>query len=414
MEFKGGVAKGSVRPPGSKSYTHRALLMAALSGGVCRITDPLISRDIMATVNALRSMGSEISIGDGAVTVRTEVLHAPDRPIDVGNSGTTLRFITAVSSLFDSEVSITGDGSILRRPMGPLLDALSSSGAVCTSDNGNPPITVRGRLIGGRITVERSMSSQFVSSLMIVSPLIGRPVEIHMVGKETSDPYIDMTQWMMGEFGVNVEREGDAFKVLPQRYLPRDMAIPSDFSSAAYPLVAGALSGEVSVRGLDIQCPQGDAGIIGILESAGCSMKRSGDTVTCRNEGRPRSMDIDLSGVPDLFPTVAVLLSVADGRSRLYNVPQLRYKESDRISSTVGMLSSLGADIEGTEDGCIIEGVERLKGGKVDHRGDHRIMMAAAVASFVSEGAVSMEDDGCYSVSYPGFLDDMRSIGLRC
>ena len=257
------------------------------------------------------------------------------------------------------------------------------------------------------------MSSQFVSSMLMMSPLVGRPIEIVIEGRSVSKPYIDITLSMMRRFGITVKSTDTGYLVEPQRYVPCDYAVPSDFSSSAFPLVAGGLSGSVSVSGLDMDDPQGDKKIVDILRDAGCRIDVSGDTVTCSGNGRPKACDIDLSDIPDLFPIVAVLMSTAEGTSRLYGAPQLRFKESDRIESVERMLRALGADITGTDDGCIINGVESLKGGRVEHHGDHRLFMSAAVASLISDGPVTMDDDGCWNVSYPGFVEQMRSIGLR-
>jgi 3-phosphoshikimate 1-carboxyvinyltransferase len=412
--FQGGSIGGKARVPPSKSYTHRAVLAAALSGGRCEVLNPLCSLDIKATAEAVRSMGVRVTLGDGRLTVESDGIHAPDRTIDVLNSGTTMRLMSGIAALFDSETTITGDESIRRRPMGPLLDALEGCGVECRSDGGRAPITIRGPVKGDSVTVDGSMSSQFVSSMLMMSPLVGRPMDIRVTGREASRPYLDVTLAVMREFGVEAERRGQGYHVEPQRYVPCDYRVPSDFSSAAFPLVAGALGGEASVEGLDMDDPQGDRRIAEVLRSCGCDVRAEGGVLSCRRTGRPKAVDVDMSDIPDLFPIVAVLLSTADGVSRLHGAPQLRFKESDRIASVERMLLALGADVEGTDDGCVIRGVSRLRGGRVEHGGDHRLMMSAAVASIVSDGPVSMEDDGCWNVSYPGFVEQMRSLGLRC
>lgn len=414
ITFNGGCARGTVAVPPSKSYSHRAIIMSALSGGRCEIKNPLVSFDTRATAEAVRSMGATVEETGYGLLVESNGLHAPDRTIDVMNSGTTMRLMTGISALFDSETTITGDESIRKRPMGPLLKALQSCGAVCRSNDGKAPITIRGPITENEVRVDGSMSSQFVSSMLMMSPLVGRPMDVIIEGKTVSRPYIDITISMMRSFGIEVEEENGRFHIENQRYRPTDYTVPSDFSSAAFPLVAGGLSGKVSVSGLDMNDPQGDKKIVDILRMAGCGIGIEGDTVTCSSNGRPKACDIDISDVPDLFPIVAVLMSTADGTSRLYGAPQLRFKESDRIASVERMLSTLGADIEGTDDGCIIRGVPRLKGGRIDHLGDHRLMMAASIASLISDGPVSMDNDSCWNVSYPGFVEQMRSIGLRC
>ena len=414
ITFNGGCARGSVEVPPSKSYTHRAIIMAALSGGKCRIGNPLLSFDTRATAEAVRSMGASVTETEDGLIVESGILHAPDKTIDVLNSGTTMRLMTGISALFDTDITITGDESIRKRPMGPLLKALESCGVKCTSNDGKAPVTIRGPVAESEIRIDGSMSSQFVSSMLMTAPLVGRHMDIIIEGKTVSRPYIDITLSMMKRFGIDVEEKDGRFSIESQSYRPCDFTVPSDFSSAAFPLVAGGLSGEVSVSGLDMNDPQGDKKIVGILRDVGCGIRVNGDTITCSTNGRPKAKDIDISNVPDLFPIVAVLMSTADGVSRLYGAPQLRFKESDRIASVERMLTTLGADIKGTDDGCIIKGVERLKGGRIDHSGDHRLMMAASIASLISDGPVSMLDDSCWNVSYPGFVEHMRSIGLRC
>ena len=410
--FRGGRAEGKVSPPPSKSHTHRAIIMSALSEGRCEVSSPLISFDTRATMDAVRAMGAVVTEREGSVTVECESLHAPDRTIDVMNSGTTMRLMTGISSLFSEKVVLTGDSSIQKRPMGPLLDSLSAAGVECSSNGGKPPVEVRGPITGSELVIDGGVSSQFVSSLIMSSPLTGRPTDVRITGHLVSKPYIDITTSMMGKFGVEVTEEGNVFHAEPQHYRPTDYRVPADFSSSAFPLVAGGIAGRVTARGMDMSDPQGDRKIINVLKEAGCDVEVSGDEVTCSNTGRLEGAEIDMGDIPDLFPVVAVLLSTAKGRSRLYGAPHLRFKESDRIALTENMLRTLGADIRGTEDGCVIEGVERLHGGRIEHNGDHRMMMAAAVASLVSDGPVSMENDACWNVSYPGFPEQMRSIGM--
>lgn len=414
ITFNGGTARGSVTVPTSKSHTHRAIIMSALSGGPCRVGSPLLSFDTRATMDAVRSMGATVEECDGYLMIEAGTLHAPDRTVDVMNSGTTLRLMSGIAALFDSETTLTGDESIRKRPMGPLLDSLEGCGVRCSSENGRAPIRIRGPVTSDNIVIDGSTSSQFVSSVLMMSPLIGRRVGIELTGKPVSRPYIEITLSMMGMFGIDVGMTEKGFSVGPQRYRPFDYTVPADFSSAAFPLVAGGLSGDVTVSNLRMDDPQGDKRIVDILRDAGCEVTVDGDRVRCASRGRPKAMDIDMSDIPDLFPIVCVLMSTAEGTSRLYGAPHLRFKESDRIALTERMLRTLGADITGTEDGCVINGVERLGGGRIEHNGDHRMMMAAAVASLISDGPVSMEDDACWNVSFPGFPETMRGLGVRC
>ena len=414
VSFSGGELKGTVSPPPSKSHTHRAIILAALSGGTCRIDSPLLSFDTRATMDAVRALGADVEEHGDHIIVKGGDIHAPERPIDVANSGTTLRLMTGICSLFGSETVLTGDASIRKRPMGPLLESLSAAGVACSSENGKPPVRVKGPVTGSRLTIDGSVSSQFVSSLLMMSPLTGKEMEVRITGDLVSKPYIDITLALMKRFGVSAKEVSEGlYRIEPGNYIPADYTVPADFSSAAFPLVAGALGGSVTARGLDLSDAQGDSKVIDILRDTGAEIKIDGDKVTCTRRGRPKAAEIDMGDIPDLFPVIAVLLSTAEGTSRLYGAPHLRFKESDRIALTEKMLKTLGADITATDDGCIIRGVPRLRGGRIEHEGDHRMFMAGAVASLVSDGPVSMEDDGCWNVSYPGFPEQMRDVGLR-
>lgn len=411
--FYGGRVEGSVSPPPSKSHTHRAIILAALSGGRCRIDSPLLSFDTRATMDAARALGAKVEEHDGYVTVESDGIHAPDREIDVLNSGTTMRLMAGICSLFDSETRLTGDESIRRRPMKPLLDSLEACGATCTSNDGKAPITVKGPLTGDGFSIDGSVSSQFVSSLIMTSAMTGRPMDVEIAGKLVSRPYIDITLSIMKRFGADAAFDGKVCHVEPTGYTPCDYRVPADFSSAAFPLVAGGIGGRITAEGLDLSDAQGDSRIIEVLKEVGCDVSEGPGGVTCARTGNLRGAEIDVGDIPDLFPVIAVLLSTAKGRSRLYGAPHLRFKESDRIDLTEKMLRNLGGNIEGTDDGCVIEGVPGLRGGRIAHNGDHRIFMAGAVASLVADGPVSMENDGCWNVSYPGFPEQMAAVGMK-
>ena len=333
--------------------------------------------------------------------------------VDAENSGTTMRIFAGICSMFDGESTITGDDSLRKRPMGPLLSALEQTGTVCESDNGLPPVTVRGPNRGGRVSIDGGVSSQFITSLLMVSPMLERDSEITVEGDMVSAPYLDVTLHMMHLFGADADRDGNVFRVRGGTgYRPFDYMVPADFSSAAFPLVAGALGGRVTVRGMDMDDPQGDKAIVDILRMAGADVEVNGTEITV-SESELKGCEVDMGSVPDLFPVVAVLLSTAKGDSRLYGAPQLKFKESNRIETVVNMINAIGGDAVATDDGCIIHGRPRLKGGAIVHKGDHRIMMSAAVASIVCDGPVTMDDVECCAVSYPGFPEEMAAIGMR-
>lgn len=413
MTFGGGELHGSVAPPPSKSYTHRAFFLAALAQGRSTVTNALLSADTEATLAAVRALGAQAAVDGDTAVIDGGDLHAPAGVVDTLNSGTTMRIFAGLASMFAVPVTVDGDASLRKRPMQDLLDALAQAGVRCTSAGGRPPVTVCGPNRGGRVTIDGGISSQFITSLLLTAPMLTADSEIAVTGHLVSAPYLDVTLSMMRLFGAAARVEGQTYRVRGGTgYRPHDFRVPADFSSAAFPLVAGALGGEVAVRGLDLANPQGDRHIIDILRDMGAHVTAAGDTVTAaRAELRP--LDLDLGAMPDLFPVVAILMCGAVGRSRLYGAPQLRFKESDRIASTVAMVRALGGTAEPTADGCIIDGTGRLAGGDVVTLGDHRIMMAAAVASLICSGPVRVDDAACCAVSYPAFPDQMRALGLK-
>ena len=410
-KFGGGTLKGTFTSPPSKSYTHRAIILASSADGKSIVENPLISLDTSSTANAMASMGATVIYRNGSLEIDGGELHPPAGAVDVGNSGTTLRLLSGIASSFNAPVTLTGDESIRKRPMGPLLDALAGIGVKCSSDDGRPPVTICGPNPGGNISVKGDVSSQFISSLIMSSPFLKNDSFISINGKIVSRPYIDITVKIMKDFGINVTERNGFFVKGMQRYVPRKYTVPADMSSAAFPLVGGALSGSVTMKGFDKDDPQGDKRIIDILKETGADVKLSGNDVTVsRNE--LNGCSVDLSDIPDLFPIVAVLLSTAKGKSELYGAPHLRHKESDRIDSVTRMLKTLGADIRATDDGCVINGVTRLKGGKVNNMGDHRIMMSSAIASLVSDFPIVTDNAECCSVSYPDFIRSMKKMEM--
>jgi len=405
---------GTVRAPPSKSYTHRAIILAALSGGPCDIRRPLLAEDTLASSAGVEALGAEVTRTPDGLRISTDGLHPPNRSIDAKNSGTTLRLLAGVASLLPGTTVLTGDASLRKRPMGPLLDSLSDLDAKARSlsGDGRPPVEIQGVLRGGTTSIDGSVSSQFISSLLIACPLAAASSEIHVRPPFLSEPYVEVTRQMVRSFGGAVEPRGDGFYVRGgQDYRPTDVDVPGDFSAAAFPLVAAAITGgDVTVDGLDPNGPQGDRAIIEILRAFGAKVNVSEHRVRVQG-GEVASQVVDVGETPDLFPILAVLATQARGETRFVNGAHLRFKESDRIISTVAMLRSLGADAEATGDGCIVRGPSRLRGAFVDSRGDHRILMAAAVAGLVADDAVDITDPWCFRVSYPSFLDDFRSLG---
>ena len=416
LVIRSSVASGTVTAPPSKSYTHRAMVLGALTGEPFYLKNPLVSDDTSATLDALHRMGAEVEHHSGYIRIYCDEVSAPTGTIDARNSGTTIRLMTGVASLLDGTTTLTGDASLVRRPMGPLVDALTQLGASCAyiGEPGRPPLRINGPIWRDTAEISGGVSSQFISSLLIACTQKKGDTAIAVDGDIVSRPYVDITLDLLGRFGAEVARRTDGFDVHGEQELKRESyAVPGDFSSAAFPLAAGALTGgNVTVRQLDQGSPQGDRAILDHLRAFGAKVTTRANSATVSG-GRLRGTDIDVRDTPDLFPVLAVIGAVSEGKTVLSGGENLRQKESDRIATTTKFLQDMGARVLPKKDGCEIIGVDRLEGAKVETHGDHRILMAATVAALVSASETVIEDDRSYAVSYPGFVRDLHQLGCR-
>ncbi|HDM35964.1 MAG TPA: 3-phosphoshikimate 1-carboxyvinyltransferase [Candidatus Syntrophoarchaeum butanivorans] len=407
---------GEIRVPGSKSHTIRALVIASLADGRSRIEAPLVSDDTCSCVHGCTALGARIELQDDCFVV--DGFGGEPEPtrdlIDIGNSGTSLRFLTSVAALGKSPVSFDGDESIRKRPMQSLLDALSDLGAETRSLKGDGycPIRVKGPIKGGRTSVD-GITSQYISSLLIATPLAPEDTTIE-VRNLRELPYVRMTlSWLTRE-GIIYSEEGmQIFRIKgSQRYVPFNARIPGDFSSATFPLCAAAITGsDLTIKGLDINDTQGDRGVIEILRSMGAEITVLADGVRVKG-GELEGIEIDLSDMPDALPALAVVGAVAKGRTIIKNAYQARIKESDRIAVMREELSKMGADIKECEDGLIIEG-GRLKGTRVDGHRDHRVVMALSIAGLIAEGETIISGAEFVGITFPDYVELMREVGAR-
>ncbi|MDF2957155.1 MAG: 5-enolpyruvylshikimate-3-phosphate synthase [Candidatus Alkanophagales archaeon MCA70_species_1] len=416
--------EGEVFAPPSKSYTHRAIAIAALSkrSKRCEVLFPLLSGDTKATMKAAAAFGAALELKDSEkLVVRGTHPRTPDDVINAENSGTTLRIFTAVAALCDGITVLTGDASLRRRPNAPLLKSLNELGAkaLSTKGDGTAPLIVKGKLKGGCTEIDASISSQFVSALLIAAPLAENPVEI-VVSRLSSEPYVNITLDVMKKANVVVYRrksgEKEVFEVEPQSYDLRRFMVPGDFSSAAYILAAAVVSsarhgvGRVCVRNL-FPSAQGDAKILEILEEMGVDVQwnKEKGVVCVESGGRLRGVRVDARNIPDLVPTIAVLGAVAEGVTEITNAAHLRHKETDRLRATAEELSKMGAKIEEKSGGLVVEG-GTLHGAVVDSRGDHRMAMALTIAGLAADGTTVVEGAECVSISYPSFFEDLKKL----
>ena len=413
---------GVVNAPPSKSYSHRAVIISSLSNGVCKLSNVLLSGDVLSSINACRSLGADIDIIDDTLVVHGTrgVLHnSSDDVIDLGNSGTTLRLLTSISSLSDNSVVLSGDDSLKTRPMGPLLDALENLGvdAVSLNNNDKAPICVSPGYSGGDVTIKGDISSQFISSILISAPFSVNGVSLNVLKDFVSKPYVDMTIDVMEKFGVEVKEFEDGlgvnvdkmYSVDSGEYVGCDYTVEGDFSSASYLFAACAIGGgEIKVTNLFEDSKQGDKLILDILSNMGCDVEWGEDFVLFKSDGDLRGVDVDLSDAPDLLLTVAILAACASGETRIGGVEHARLKETDRISTCCVELEKLGVDFVEFNDGMLIKG--GFTGGVVDSHKDHRLAMAFSLLGLKED--VMVFDGDCFNISFPNFIEAMGEIGV--
>ena len=405
---------GRVRIPGSKSHTIRALFLASLATGESEITRPLISNDALSAVAVCRALGAEIETSEERFIIKG-FGGQPQTPIDVvdvGNSGTTLRFGVATASLGEGYTVFTGDYQIRRRPLEPMLNALNNLGAqvISTRGNGMAPVIVKGRAKGGRTDLD-AVSSQYLSALLINAPLFEGDTELNLT-RLNEVPYVEMTLWWLERQGIKYQNHDfKSFSINGgQHYAPFKMAIPGDFSSATFFMVLAAISGqEFSLENLDMSDPQGDKQVLGILEAMGAKVSIERDLIRIKGQGLV-GREIDMNAIPDALPAMAVAGCFASGETKLVNVPQARLKETDRIRVMYEELSKLGAEVTELPDGLIIK-ESKLKGAPVKGHDDHRIVMALAVAGLNIDGETVIDTAEAIRVTFPEFVNLVATSG---
>ncbi|MCW4013871.1 MAG: 3-phosphoshikimate 1-carboxyvinyltransferase [Candidatus Bathyarchaeota archaeon] len=413
MRIKPATLHGTVKAPPSKSMTHRLLITSALADGVSLIQNPLHSQDTEATAEALRGLGTSIREADGDWGVMGGTIYQPDSALDCHESGTTLRLLTGVSSIINEPVTLSGVPQLQKRPNKPLLEALEQLGVKTKSKGGYPPITVKGRIRGGKTSIRGDVSSQFISAIMLAAPYAENPVDLQVSTRLESKPYVEMTIEVMKKAGIKPQCNADLTEIhIPNgRYIPQRTHVEGDWSSAAYMLAAGALGGKVHVDNLNLESKQADREIINILEAMEAYIKISGNRVTTELS-RLSAVDVDLSDCPDLFPMVACLCAFAEGTSNLSGLGRLRLKESDRLTAMTTGLKRMGIDVTVDETTAQIKG-GTPKGAVIDTYNDHRIAMSFAVLAQTAVGETVIQNPECVDKSYPEFWQDLRNIGAK-
>jgi len=413
----GAKLSGELTAPPSKSYCHRALICSSLSEGRSRISRFSRCDDVLATMSVLRGMGIDIDLAaDGA----TSIVHGaepsePEGVLDCGESASTLRMCLPMAASKGFFAVFSGKGSLLKRPIGPVIDALRSLGAEVVSRGGYVPVAINSRGYGtDRVRVDGGFGSQHISGLLLSSPLSPHGLRIDVDGEPSSRPYLDLTVQVMGHYGVSVEREGHrSLRVLPGlRYGGRDLTVPGDYSSSSF-MMAAAVSTRSSISLLGL--PSGDfpdSEILGLMSRMGAKARLEGGSLLLSSNGL-KGIDIDCRDIGDLVPPLAVMASIASGSSRLRGVSRLSTKESSRAEALVSELGKMGGRLHIDGDDLVLNGVKALRGSVVSSWGDHRIEMALAAAALGAEGATTIDGAMTVTKSYAGFYDDLRSLGAE-
>lgn len=405
----------TVQVPGSKSFTHRFLVASSLAEGHCVLQNPLVSEDTRLTAAGLQRMGvsidwqgDEIKVGGSAGR-----LAACSGPIDLSNSGTSMRLLTAVAALGTGDYTLSGSQRMQQRPIGDLIDGLLQMGISVASLNGNgcPPVRVSGgKVNGGHVELDCGKSSQYLSALLLIGPYADNGLEVTVSQGPVSRPYIDMTVSVMEQFGIHLDRTGyQQFRILPQqRYRPGTYRIEPDASNAGYFWAAAAITGTtVSVSGIGTDSVQGDLRFVDILEKMGCRVERQLKAITVSG-GRLKAVEVDMADMPDLVPTLAVIAAFSNGTTRIRNVAHLRIKESDRLAAVTRELTRMGVNAFCDTDSLTVTGGD-IKPAKIHTYDDHRMAMSFAVAALRAPGTV-IEDEACVQKSFPEFWRVFETI----
>jgi 3-phosphoshikimate 1-carboxyvinyltransferase len=407
----------TVKIPGSKSYTQRALIIASLAEGKSFLRNPLISEDTKYLMDALRSLGADILLADKDIilTGTGGNIQNPGKKLYLGNNGTALRFLTTVVSLGTGNFILDGSDRLRKRPVKPLLDALNILGVDCAGadTSGYPPVIIQGGgFQGGKTTFTNAESSQYISSVLIASPYSRNDVEIELRGMTFSMPYIDMTIEIMKHFGVEVIMKGENEYTIrtPQKYMGERYLIESDVSSASYFFLAAALcGGKVRVLNVNPNTLQGDIGFLEIMEKLGCHITRDMNWVeVAGGQFHQGNYRFDMSDMPDMVPTLAVLSAFRHGQTIINNISHLRLKESNRIEALVTELNRTGIETKELEDGLVING-GTPHGAEIETYNDHRIAMSFAIAGLVTKG-IKIKNKKCVNKSFPKFWDVLDTL----
>jgi len=400
---------GNIKAPSSKSMTQRAIAAALLADGQSIIHNPSYCDDSLAAMSIAVGLGARVEPQVNELKINgSAVLKEPK--LNCGESGLAIRMFSPIAALYPVEITMVGANSLKKRPMFMIEEALNQLGVKCTSSGGFLPLTIQGPIIGGFCEIDGSVSSQLLTGLLMALPLAVKNSEIK-VNNLKSKPYIDMTIQILKSFGITVKNKGYSLFSIPgnQKYIPNNYSVEGDWSGGAFLLVAGAINGQLCVKGLRRDSMQSDMSIINALEKAGAQMIISENQIEI-SKSELKAFEFDATESPDLFPPLVALASYCKGISAIKGVSRLIFKESDRAKALSEEFGKMNIKIETNNDLMFVTGGQP-HGARVESHDDHRIAMAIAVASLGATGRVSIKDSQCVAKSYPGFFDDLRHLG---
>jgi 3-phosphoshikimate 1-carboxyvinyltransferase len=400
---------GQIKSPPSKSMTQRAVAAAILAEGRSTIINPSYCDDSLAGLSIAVGLGAKVYPGENKVII-DGCREVKEKKLNCGESGLAIRMFSPIAALFPDEIIMLGSGSLKKRPMFMIGDALSQLGVRCLSTDGFLPLTIQGPIKGGHCEIDGSMSSQLLTGLLMALPLTNEDSQI-TVSNLKSRPYVDMTINVLKDFGIRVNNdEYNVFRIPGrQSYNARDFEVEGDWSGGAFIIVAGAINGNLTVTGLRADSCQSDKAIIKALEKAEARIRISEDTIEI-SKSAMKAFEFDATESPDLFPPLVVLAAYCTGTSKIKGASRLFHKESNRAAALIEEFGKMNIEIKLEGDLMVITGGE-VKGARISSHDDHRIAMAGAIAALGAKGKVSIRDSHCVAKSYPGFFEDLRKVG---
>lgn len=407
----------TVRLPGSKSLTNRALLISALAKGTTRITNALFSDDSRYFAHALQTLGFDVQLDEAKFEMTVAGLGGsiPARKAElfIGNAGTAARFLSAFLTLGTGEYILDGEPRMRERPIGDLIDALNQLGVELEATNNCPPVEIFAKgLPGGKTKIAGNISSQFLSALLMVAPYARSTIEIEVATELNSKPYVDMTLAIMQDFGVEIERQGyERFIIHPSFFFPlSSYSIESDASAASYFFAAPAIcGGTVKVENISRKSVQGDIAFLSVLQQMGCSVTETDNCILVTGHSELRGVDVDMRDIPDTAQTLAAVAPFASSPTRIRGIASARVKETDRVSATCTELKRLGVQVEEHEDGMTIYPCSNMQPATIQTYNDHRMAMAFSLIGLRFNG-VTIENPTCVSKTFPNYFEVLETL----